>query len=178
MQSSFTAKQLDRRAATIIRGIQARQVAPDSDALAELAELTEVLSDRPVKPIVVARLTVTRAVGCKTIIEVCADATFNAFYRFHTQQGNRRSTKRLVRTANRNEGLQPYFQAYRMTPGLEKLAEFWRTQPGVTTVTVRIIKRRAYKQLITARPDVLGMTKTSVRQSWVMCPSGSLRAAR
>lgn len=179
MQSSFTQRQLDRRATTIIRGIRTHQVAPNSDALAELAEITEVINDQRVKPAVVARLTVTRTLGAKTIIEVCADATFNSFYRFFTQQGNRRSTKRLVRTANRNEGLRPYFQAYRMTPGLEKLAEFWKQHPGVTTVTVRIIRRRAYKRLITARPDELGLTKTSVqlpRPSF--CPSGSLGSSR
>jgi hypothetical protein len=181
MQSSFSETQLDRRAATILRAVRTGNVTPDSDALAELAEIAEVISasDRPVKPIVVARLTVTRAVGCKTIIEVQADATFHSFYRFHTQQGNRRSTKQLVRTANRNEGLRPYFQAYRMTPGLEKLAEFWKQHPGVTAVTVRIIRRRAYRKLITARPDELGLTKTSVklpRPSF--SPSGSLKSAR
>jgi hypothetical protein len=179
MQSSFTERQLDRRTATILRAVRVGKVPSNSDALAELAEITEAISDRPMKPIVVARLTATRAVGCKTIIEVCEDATFNSFYRFFTQQGNRRSTKKLVRTANRNEGLRPYFQAYRMTPGLEKLAEFWRNHPGVTAVTVRIIKRRAYKRLITARPDELGLTKTSVqlpRPSF--SPSGSLRSAR
>jgi hypothetical protein len=128
---------------------------------------------------VVARLTVTRAIGNTTIIEVQADATFNGFYRIYTQIGKRRSTKRLVRTANRNEGLRPWYQAYRLTPGLEKLAEFWRNQPGVTTVTVRLIKRRAYDKLITARPDLLGLTKTSVqlpRPSF--SPSGSLASAR
>ena len=179
MQSSFTTKELDRRAATIIQGIQARHVTPDSDAMAELAEITEVISDRPVKPVVVARLTVTRAVGCKTIIEVCEDATFSNFYRFHTQQGNRRSTKRLVRTANRNEGLLPFHQAYRMTPGLERLADRWSKQPGVTAVTVRIVKRRAYRRLITTTPDQLGLTKTSVRMPWAsFSPSGSLGGSR
>jgi hypothetical protein len=179
MNSNFTSKQLDRRAATIIRGIRTRQVTPDSDAISELAELVETTRDQPVKPAVVARLTVTRALGVKTIIEVCEDATFNSYYRFFTQQGNRRSTKKLVRTANRNEGLRPYFQAYRMTPGMEKLAELWQQHPGVTTVTVRIISRRAYKRLITARPNELGLTQTSAqlpRPSF--CPSGSLKSAR
>lgn len=161
MQSSFTEKQLDRRAATILRGVRTRQVAPGSDAIVELAELTETLSDQPVKPIVVARLTITRAVGCRTIIEVCEDATFNAFYRIHTQDGNRRSTKRLVRTSNRNEGISSWMPAHRMTPGLELLAARWTSHPGVTAVTVRILRKRAYKRLISASPDVLGLTKTA-----------------
>jgi hypothetical protein len=135
------------------------------------------LSTKPLAVAVVARLTVTRAVGCKTIIEVYTDATFNSFYRFFTQQGNRRSTKQLVRTANRNEGLLPFHQAYRMTPGLEHLADRWSKQPGVTAVTVRIIKRRAYKRLIQAAPDQLGLTKTSVRLTWLASPSGSLEGA-
>ena len=109
---------------------------------------------------VVARLTVRRALGCRTIIEVHEDATFSSFYRVFTQEGNRRSTKRAIRTGSRNEGLPPY-QAHRTTPGLERLADRWRQHPGVTAVTVRIIKRRAYKRLITAGPDELGLTKMS-----------------
>jgi hypothetical protein len=159
MQSSFSETQLARRAATIIRSVRVGQVQPTSDALAELAELTEVLSDQPVKPTVIARLTVIRAVGCKTIIEVRDDATFNSFYRFYSQEGNRRSTKRQVRCASRNEGLLPYYLAYRMTPGLEKLAERWRVHPGVVSVKVRIIRKRAYRKLINAAPHELGLTK-------------------
>ena len=107
---------------------------------------------------VVARLTVTREVGCKTIIEVQEDATFSRFYHFYSQEGNRRSTKRPVRAASRNEGI-PAYQVLRIQPGLEQIAQAWRKHPGVTAVTVRIIRKRAYKKLISARPDELGLTK-------------------
>lgn len=108
---------------------------------------------------VVARLIVIRDVGCRTVIEVWEDATFSRFYHFFTQEGNRRSTKQAVRAASRNEGI-PAYQIFRVQPGLERLAEAWRKQPGVTAVTVRIIRRRAYRKLISARPDELGLTKT------------------
>ncbi len=107
---------------------------------------------------VVARLTVTRALGNLTIIEVRADATFHSFYQVYTQTGRRRSTKHLVRTADRNEGLHPYYRAYLLQPGLEKIAEQWQKQPGVTSVKVRIINKRAYRRLISAQPDELGLT--------------------
>lgn len=109
----------------------------------------------------VARLTVVREVGETMIVEVSEDATFTAFYRIYSQQGKRRSTKRLVRTASRNEGLRPWYAAYRMQPGLEVLAENWRKQPGVKKVTLRIIRKRIYKRLIHAAPDVLGLTRVS-----------------
>jgi hypothetical protein len=107
-------------------------------------------------------MTVTREVGNLTIIEVHEDATFSRFYHIFTQVGKRRSTKRLVRSANRNEGLRPYFQAHLMQPGLERLAEHWKKQPGVASVKVRIIKKRAYQKLISTTPDQLGLVKTSV----------------
>lgn len=180
MQSSFTSKQLDRRAATIIRGIRTRQVTPDSDAMVELAELTEAIADQPVKVTVVARLTVVRQNGQRTIVEVHSDARFSSFYHFFQQEGNRRSTKKPFRTASRNEGLNPvgYWQ-----PGLETIAarleKYSDPKNPIVKQTLRIIQRRAYKRLLSARPDVLGLTKTSVRMPWVsLCPSGSLNAAR
>jgi hypothetical protein len=106
---------------------------------------------------VVARLTGTREIGNVTIIEVHKDATFHEFYRIYTQVGRRRSTKRLVRTANRNHGLEPWFAAHRMQPGLEVLAAKWRERKGLT-VKLRIIKKRAYRKLINAPADQLGLT--------------------
>ena len=123
----------------------------------------QVLQVAPAKPIVVARLTVTRAVGNVTIIEVYEDATFSNFYHISTQVGKRRSTKRLVRVANRNEGIQPYYRAHLVQPGLKGLAEHWQKMPGVASVKVRIIKGRAYRRLINATPDQLGLTRMPVR---------------
>lgn len=113
---------------------------------------------------VIARLTVEREVGVKTIIEVHEDATFQDFYRFYTQDGRRHSTKKQVRAANRNEGLRPYTEAHRMTPGLEILAERFSMMPHVAKVSTRIMRKRAYRKLLAAAPDELGpLARTSVR---------------
>jgi hypothetical protein len=109
--------------------------------------------------VVVARLTVERSVGVKTIIEVHEDATFMTFFHYFTQEGRRRSTKREVRTANRNEGLVPHWRAAWMTPGLEVLARLFEGMKHITSVKVRVIKKGAYRRLIEASPDVLGLTK-------------------
>jgi hypothetical protein len=104
---------------------------------------------------VVARLTVTREIGNVTIIEVHQDATFHEFYRIFTQVGRRRSTKQLVRTASRNEGLQPWYAAHRMQPGLEVLAAKWLDRKGLS-VKLRIIKKRSYRRLINVAANELG----------------------
>jgi hypothetical protein len=104
---------------------------------------------------VVARLTVTRKLGVKTIVEVHSDSTFEKFFWFYTQQGAKRSTRKFIRTAGRNEGL-PYIGAHRMTPGLEILACRWASMPHVERVQVRILRKRAYKRLINARASDLG----------------------
>ena len=124
---------------------------------------------------VVARLTAIREVGVKTIIEVCENATFASFFVFYTQQGNRRSTKKMVRSANRNEGLAPWHRVYRMTPGLEVIAEHLRGMKQFKSVTVRIIKKRAYRQLLTAAPDVLGLTKVKRVPDPRLLPKPALR---
>jgi hypothetical protein len=111
------------------------------------------------KSTVVARLTVTREIGVKTIIEVHEDATFSKFFHFFTQEGRRRSTKRPIRTANRNEGLRPYFQAYRIIPGLEVLASQFEAMQHIQCVKLRIIKKGAYRRLISAPPEQLGLVK-------------------
>lgn len=175
MDSTYTTKQLDRRAATILRGIRTRHVTPDSNALAEIAMANE---DAPVKPVVVARMTIKRAVGDTTIIEIHEDATFSHFYRIYVQTGRRRSTKRLVLSASRNHGIQPWYRAHLVTPGLEVLEKMWSARPHVESVKIRIIKRRAYKRLISAKPNELGLTRTSVRLPWLASPSDSFAAVR
>jgi hypothetical protein len=163
MQSSFSETQLDRRAATIIRSVRVGQVPPNSDALAELAELTEVLSDQPVKPVVIARMTVTRANGAKTIVEIWANATFHSFYHFFKQQGARRSTKEPIRTAYRDEGVNVVCARYNQQPGLDVIAkrlEMYASQGNtVVSTKIRIIRKRAYRKLINATPHELGLTK-------------------
>lgn len=111
---------------------------------------------------VIARMTVTRSSGQINLIEVREDATFSTFYQVYSQIGKRRSTKRLIRHGDRNEGLHPHYQAYLMQPGLEKLAEHWSKLPGVQSVKVRIIRKRLYRKLISARPDELGLVTTKV----------------
>lgn len=166
MNSSFTRSftQLQQRADQLLATVGRLPVAR-GETFRELAELGQTLEDAPVKARVVARMTVTREVGCKTIVEVEEGCSFHSFYRIYVQQGTRRSTKRLVRMANRNEGVQAY-AAHLVRPGLELLAARWSKQPGVVSVKVRVIRRRAYRQLITASPDQLSLTKTSVYLPW------------
>jgi len=102
---------------------------------------------------VVARMTIIREVGVRTIVEVYSDATFSNFYSFFTQDGARRSTKKLIRCANRNEGLRPWYRAYRMQPGLAAIAEHFKTMPNITNVKIRIIRKRIYRKLLDAAPD-------------------------
>lgn len=120
---------------------------------------------------VVARLTVNRANGWKTIIEVHADATFNSFYRYFRQFGNRRSTKEPIRVSNRNDSLKSV-NAHLQTPGLEAISKkiiassavfLLRSSSGemnpVVSIKLRIIQKRLYRKLITCRPDELGLSK-------------------
>jgi hypothetical protein len=119
---------------------------------------------------VVARLTITRADNSRKIIEVHEDATFHEFFRFYTQIGNRRSTKTLTFTSSRITGLKP-INAHRYTPGLEVIRDrviersalLIGTKTGkfspVISMKLRIIKRKAYRRLITIAPDQLGLTK-------------------
>lgn len=113
------------------------------------------------KSVVVARLTAIRGVGVRTIIEVCEDASFHDFYRYYTQEGSRRGTKTLIRTASRNEGLHPWHRVYRLEPGLDVLATRMIDQKQFSSVKVRILKKRVYRQLLEAAPDVLGLTKVA-----------------
>ena len=168
MQSFLTTKQLDRRAATILRGIRSRQVTPDSDALAELAEITDVISDRPVKPTVVARLTVTRASGRRTIVEVREGCKFASFYHFYLQDGARRSTKKWYRNGSRSE-------APNLAAILERMKNFAVESNPVISSKLRIIERRAYERLISASPNELGLTKVSNASTWT--PTKAARAS-
>jgi len=110
---------------------------------------------------VVARLTVIREIGVRTIVEVNQDATFSNFYSYFMQEGARRSTKKLIRCANRNEGLAPWYRMYRMEPGLAAIAEHFKTMPNITSVKIRIIRKRLYRKLLAAAPDELGITKVA-----------------
>ena len=117
------------------------------------------------KNVVVARLTATRADDTKLIVEVEQNASFHSFFKFYSQIGMKRSTKKFLRTANRNEGLHPWHRAYRMEPGLDaisrQLAAFSDAPYVFASIKIRVIKKRAYRRLLTAAPDVLGLTKTT-----------------
>lgn len=110
---------------------------------------------------VVARMTITRADKSKVIVEIHSDATFSSFYHFYTQQGNKRSTKTETSTANRNKGL-PTVNAHLYEPGLHMVQKSIEAIRGgnfaqITSITVRILRRRMYRQLLQASPDVLGL---------------------
>lgn len=125
---------------------------------------------------VIARLTVTRMDGKKTIVEVSADASFHSFYRYFRQEGNRRRTKQLIRTANRNEGIP--LPSARELPGLDLILKRLMNYQGESNPIVghrmRIIKKRAYRKLLSARPDELGLVKTGSNiplESWRRAPA-------
>lgn len=111
---------------------------------------------------VVARLTVIRQNGRRVIVEVHRDATFHQFYHFHIQDGKRWSTKRLVRTASRNESL-PVLNTHLHKPGLvvieTRLKNFQKiSNPGVSS-KLQIFRKRLYKKLCNAQPAELGLTR-------------------
>ncbi len=155
----------------ILQAIEEGMVRPGSDVLRELVELNVAIGDAGLdqdqdqkvshgkttapknKIVVVARLTVIREVGVRTIVEVNEDATFGNFYSYFIQDGARRSTKKLIRCANRNEGLRPWYRAYRMEPGLTAIAEHFKTMPNITSIKIRIIRKRLYRKLLAAAPD-------------------------
>jgi len=111
---------------------------------------------------VIARLTVTRANGWRTIVEIHADATFHGFYRYYRQFGNKRSTKEFVRSASRIEFLS-FINAHLQQPGLDviekRLKAFGVESNPVIASKLRIIKKRLYRKMLNARPDELGLTK-------------------
>lgn len=125
--------------------------------------------------IVVARMTAIRSNNNKLIIEVYADATYSSFYHFHSQEGNRRSTKTQVRVANRNAGL-PRVNVHLYEPGLEvlrtELLGADKIDSAFVSVKVRIIKKRLYKKLITCAPDVLGMAKAGTVEDKIQSSRG------
>lgn len=114
---------------------------------------------------VAARLTINRADGSRLIIEVHNDSTFSKFFFYYRQIGNRRSTKEFIHTKSRNEGLR-YINAQQQTPGLEVLADhitssnkvFYgrdgraKERNPVTSMKLRIIKKREYRKLLNAAP--------------------------
>ena len=114
---------------------------------------------------VIARLTVTRKNGMKTIVEVHAGPTFHKFFHFYQQQGSRRSTKTLTHCASRNEALS-HINAHLQTPGLDRIAQqlesIMVTTNPVISSKICIIKKREYRRLISCSPDKLGLTKVNV----------------
>ena len=152
MYHSFTTKQMGRRAGTILRSFRTGAAQPNAEIIRELAELTAALDDAPVKPDVIARLTVTRANNEKVIVEVNENATFSNFYIFFKQTGKRWSTKAHIRTSNRNDA-----------PGLESLAQklslCQSPSNPITNTRIKIYRKRAYRRLLSLRPDELGLTQ-------------------
>ena len=128
--------------------------------------------------LVVARLIIIRNNGRRTIVEVQADATFHTFYRFFSQDGRRRSTKTSLRNASRNEYL-PVVNAHLYRPGLDVIEKQLRTvyaqSNPVVGSKIRIIQKRAYKTLINAAPDALGLTKVARSADLRLMPKPILR---
>jgi len=158
MEATYTSKQMGRRAAQIMRAVRQGGVSPTSDTIAELAALTQALEDQPVKPIVLARMTVIRENGSRIIVEVEDGSNYSTFFKFYRQVGARRSTKEFIRHGYRGE-------AGNIRPCLEniasKLSLVQITTNPVVDVKIRILRKRAFRKLMTARPDELGLTKTA-----------------
>jgi hypothetical protein len=154
MNRTFT--NLDRRAARIFRAIQVGTVRPNSDAYGELATLLFAAEEAPAKPVVLARLTLTRANGRRTIVEVHEGATWSAFFHYFSQDGKKRRTKTQIRSAGRTDG-------GRLNPSLEnvasKLAVYQSMSNPVVRSTIRIFRKARYQQLLNARPDELGLVQ-------------------
>lgn len=112
---------------------------------------------------VVARLTVIRKNGLRTIVEVEAGSTFSSFYRFYRQVGAKRSTKERIRTADRNEGCRWIGMQHGQPIGLETIAkrlEFYASQSNpVVSKKIRIFRKLAYQRLLNVSPDQLGLTR-------------------
>jgi len=156
---SRTFTQFNHCRGRIFTAIQSGTIGPRSEAFRELAEISIELEDAPIKPVVIARLTITRANGKRTIVEIHQGATFHSFFHYYIQEGNRRSTKKHLRTAARNEG-------GLRTSGLEaialRLSVYQNQSNPVTGTTIRILRKRDYRKLLNARPDELGLTHTSI----------------
>lgn len=115
------------------------------------------------KKSVVARLTVIRQDHTRVIVEVHSDATFTKFYHHYQQAGVKASSRTLLRTTNRNDGLR-HINAHDQVPGLEILALRWMHHSfgsPVVNVRIRYFQKRAYKRLLKANPTALGMMKTT-----------------
>ena len=161
MNRTFTTYQLTRRADRILGSVQRGAVRPGSEAIRELAELHQVLEDAPVKARVIARLTVTRANGDRTIVAVYENATFGKFFHFFVQKGNRRSAKKHLRSSWRNEGIVPG------AIGLEgiawKLAKVQSEANPVTDSKIKVFRKRIYTRLLSCSPDQLGLVHDNSR---------------
>jgi hypothetical protein len=150
----MTTNFIQRRFNQVLGSFRQGAVRTDSDALRELAELCQALEDAPVRPDVIARLTLTRQDNTKVIVEVHRGARYAIFYHVFMQQGNKRSTKRQVRIGSRAEGR-----------NLEEIAIKWSVRDllnnPITSARIKIYYKREYRRLVSARPDELGLTKTS-----------------
>lgn len=155
--NNLTYRSMDRRANTLLRTV--RNVPPNSEIIRELAEITIALEDAPVKPVVIARLTVRRTNHRRTIVEIHEGATFQSFFHVYSQEGNRRSTKRHTRVGNRNEGI--YHGALGLEGMAERLAHYQIFSGPIESSKLRIIKKRAYRHLLNVSPDQIGIGRGS-----------------
>jgi hypothetical protein len=145
---------IQRRFNQVLGSFRTGAVRTDSDALRELAELSQALEDASARPDVIARLTITRQDNTRMIVEIHRGARYASFYHVFRQEGNKRSTKTQVRMGSRAEGR-----------SLEEIAIKWsmrdRSTNPITHIKIKIYRRREYRRLVSARPDELGLTKMS-----------------
>lgn len=160
MNTSLTTRQLQRRENSLLSRFHTGAIRPDSDAVRELVEVHQELEDRPVKPIVIARLIAFRKNGYRTIVEVWDSSTFASFYKFSVQQGNRRSTRQSLRSGCRNEGT--FHSVVGLDAIAQKLSIYSAQSNPVIQIKLQIFKKRAYKRLLSVAPEQLGLTVSTV----------------
>lgn len=109
------------------------------------------MNDKKVK--VVARMTIVKRGSSKLIVEIHSDASFHKFYCWYSQEGRKR--KMLLRTSQRNDGL--HYASAQNQPGLEVLAARQASfNKDIVSVTIKVLQKRMYKNLLHCRPDELG----------------------
>lgn len=105
---------------------------------------------------VAARLTLTHRNGAQTIVEVHADASYTAFYRWY-QRGAREHAKHLTRTALRNDAADLAQIEQRMRAHFDRLARgsvIWLPWQVVESKLI-VLDGGLYKKLLKALPGEL-----------------------
>lgn len=107
------------------------------------------------KAIVIARLTIEYRSTRREAIEIHADSTFHAFYKWYHYTGKIKKT--LASTLNRNFSGSPVPASAGLVYVESLVRKSWKAQQDpVIKATIKIYKKRLYKKFLTCGPDQLG----------------------